>query len=188
MAKVRFIFPNKPVEIINPKLLKKLNLDDWIVQPKWNGHRAHPFLGEDGRCTVLSRHGTPLTRAKAGDWGWLSQLPIAPQWQLDSEMTTSGSLIVWDYATMGGEDFARLPYEVRLKSLKALLDVPMGCGGHFIHLIETLPASRFEEILARRGTLPDLEGIVFKKKGATDLWGGHSTREVPSMIKYKFRR
>jgi ATP-dependent DNA ligase len=181
---VTFVFPNKPIRVYQPDVLTKFGLDGWIVQPKWDGHRVLPYCDKDGKITAFSRHGRPLALA-ANDWDWLSMLQIPRPWLLDGELTRSGRMIIWDYGVLDGDQSTSLPYDTRLTTLQAMLS-PLKKGGKVIELVETLDASEYEKILAREGE-PDLEGVVFKRRNAKNLWGLTSTSEVPSQVKYRFR-
>ena len=173
-----FNFPNKPIKI-RESILKTLNLDEWIAQPKWNGHRCNPQY--DGKqLEVLSRHGTPLTLA-AGKWSHLVSLPLPRPWALDGELTRSGRLILWDWSLLDGKNGSDLAYHNRLDILSGF-DLSYTKG---VELIETLPARDWRKIWARKGE-PDLEGVVFKRKDARDLWGGTSTKEVAGQLKMRF--
>jgi ATP-dependent DNA ligase len=172
-----FVFPNKPIKI-HTSNLRSISFGDWIVQPKFDGHRALPACDESGNITIFSRHGRPLSRAKGRKD--IGKIDWPTPWLLDGEMTVDGRLIIWDLAVLGGVDFTRHPYLNRLKFLESLKDLSPG-----ITIIKTLPASEYEKLFLDRSDSA-VEGVVFKKKLATDLWGGTSTKEVASQLKLKF--
>lgn len=185
MLTVMVIIPNKPLRIYQPdEFISKINTKEWVVQPKWDGHRALPFCTEAGKLTVMNRQGTPLTRAK-DSFTWLSLLNIPRPWQLDGELTQSSRLIIWDIATLGGKYIFDTPYLERLKQLEKLIPNNLTKNNTSIEVIETLKASQYKRLLLKRGD-PYLEGFVFKNSRATDLWGPYKTTEVPSQIKYRY--
>lgn len=173
-----FLFPNKPIRIYNvPQFLQNINLDDWIVQSKWDGKRVLPSCDERGRITLHGRQGQVF---KDAGWSWLDQLPLPKPWLLDGELLRDGRMFVWDYAIFGGKKSYREPYFGRLKLLQTL---PCGLGK--FQIIETKSAVEYKSILAP-GKANGLEGCVFKLKRATDLFGVTSTKETPSQYKYRF--
>lgn len=176
-----FVWPNKPIRIYNiDKLLATLPLENWICQPKWDGKRVEPWCDEDGKIVLYGRQGQVFPEK----WAWLESLPLERPWLLDGELLRDGRMIVWDYAIMGGSNEYRLPYSERLNLLKCRLQ-PKSIGNQSFSLIETYPAAEYERILNRvKGN--QLEGIVFKSLGSTNLWGVHSTSEVGTQFKYRF--
>lgn len=154
----------------------------WVVQPKYNGHRALPTCDKDGRVRVLSRHLTPLTLAK-DQWEWLAALPLPRPWQLDGELTPSGQMVVWDYSIMEGISGLTLRYCERLEILRDALHDEYIREGQSFSVVSFLPALKYQQILS----LPDpaIEGLVFKNLDATDFWSITATREVPGMVKFR---
>ena len=180
-----FVFPNKPIRIFDPSsFVSNLDLSQWVVQPKWDGHRALPMCDEKGEVTVYSRHGTPLSLAK-NNWQWLSMLDLPRPWLLDGEMLPCGKrLIVWDYAILGGQYGMLKPYRERLNLLGGWPTRTK--DGRSIEIIDTRPGKAYREIMLLAG-LKSLEGFVLKRRDATNLWGPHSTCEVSSQFKYRFK-
>lgn len=174
-----FLFPNKPCRFYRLEFLKKIDLNNRIAQPKWNGHRCLPvFDGE--KLIIYSRHGTPLSRAAGNKWKHLKDFQIPTPWQLDGELTASGRLIIWDYAVMGRDATITMDYGERLAVLQGLENLPKG-----VELIETYPGTEYQKILDRKGE-PELEGFVLKRIDACDLWGRYSTFENADQLKYRF--
>lgn len=181
-----FCYPNKPIQFYQPALfVSKLDLSKWIVQPKWDGHRAIILCDDRGNVKVMSRHGKKLTLAK-DNFKWLSMLDIPQPWVLDGELMRSGRLVVWDYAMWEGEWQITRAYQNRLKQLSDVFCRPIEKGDYSIELIESLPAKRYKEIMLKSG-LPGLEGFVLKNLGATNFWGPYKTSEVSSQFKFRFK-
>jgi hypothetical protein len=185
---VTFIYPNKPVRFYDLKrFAATITPEEWVVQPKYDGHRAHPYCDEAGDVTVYGRNGKPLNLAK-GDWKWLSLLEIPRPYLLDGELTRDGRLLLWDYAILGGASEFREAYENRLKKLLGLVPKPLSKGRYTVGLVETAEARKWAEVLLKHRGDPTVEGLVFKKRSARDLWGQFSTAEVPSQMKFKFSK
>lgn len=187
-----FVFPNKPLRIYNvTRILNIVESDNWIVQPKWDGHRALPHCDENGKITVFSRQGTPLTLAKK-DFTWLSLLPIPRPWLLDGELLRDGRMIIWDYAFMGISEsgipnyVCKTLYLERLLRLCHIFKEPFKKNGFSIELVESIPAKHYKRIMLKAGD-QSLEGFVLKNRAAIDLWGISSTREVSSQLKFRFK-
>lgn len=179
-----FIFPNKPNQIHNPGVVfQSIDLARWLAQPKWAGHRALPQCNRSGEITVYSRHGKPLTLAAKDNWQWLAMLIRLPRpWLLDGELCRDGNMVIWDVAIMGNRILANEPYEKRLKVLKEILPIPYAKGHQKIESIQTLEGKDWPLI----SKTEKIEGVVWKDKSATDLWGIHSTKDVATQIKYLF--
>jgi ATP-dependent DNA ligase len=182
-----FVFPNKPIEFFNiPSMLSVFNLSEWLVQPKWDGHRALPACDSEGRVVVWNRQRKALTLAGT-NWQWLSMLPLERPWLADGELTRSGRLILWDFAIWGGQCLYTTPYEQRLQTLGKALTKTYSKDKLQVELVETLPAESYKSLLLKRGA-QDLEGLVFKNKGATNLWGPFATSDVASQCKFRFKK
>lgn len=179
-----FTYPNKPKRIYNVAAIQQTLNAKWIVQPKWNGHRALPFCDVDGKVTVYSRFNAPLTLA-ASQWSWLAELDLPRPWALDGELLRNGSMIVWDFSVMAGETRTREPYINRLQELTRLMPHKVRHDLLSIDLIQTLAASDYGKLEARKGE-PELEGFVFKHTFSTEMWGHGSTRDVASQFKFRF--
>jgi ATP-dependent DNA ligase len=180
---VRFYFPNKPVRVYNAdRLVRRLSRQEgWIGQPKWDGKRAE-IACEDGKVVLHSREGREWPQER---WDWLADLPLPQPWFLDGELTRDNHIRVWDFAVLGGEVLYRTPYGDRLSRLEALLPSPLEQGGQSFACIETRPLEACGELLAREGD-EFLEGVVWKRLDATDLWGPNSTSQVGSQFKFRF--
>ena len=180
-----FIYPNKPIRIYDIEKLKhSIDFKAWIVQPKWDGHRAIIACDESGKVQVFSRHKTHL-RLAGDQWTWLNLLPFPRPWLVDGELLHSGRLVIWDYAIWGGAYLFNKPYSERLKELETALPNVLRKGNKSTLVISQVPANRYKEILLKKGD-KELEGIIFKNPQATDFWGPYRTREVPSQFKYRF--
>lgn len=183
MIMKRVLYPNKPMLIYDiERFLESIDPKDWIVQPKWDGHRALISCDSQGKIRILSRQLTPLTLAAKGNWGWVSMLPLPRPWVLDGELTLEGEIIIWDYAEMAGQDSLDTPYNDRLEFLAARLRKPFRKGSHSIALIQTYPVQQYKKIVK-----PGIEGLVFKRRSARDFWNARRTNEVPSQLKWKAR-
>ncbi|HVI40633.1 MAG TPA: hypothetical protein VM577_08235 [Anaerovoracaceae bacterium] len=169
-----FIFPNKPIRIYDiPKLVATLPEDKWLVQPKWDGKRVHPFCDETGKVILFGRQGQTFKEVKPE----LAKMDLPRPWFGDGELLRDGRIFLWDYAVLGGKEVFKTPYQERLTRLQSI--VMVGC-----QLVETLPTNQYQTILSR-GKNNGLEGVVFKNKTATNLWGPFSTSEVSSQFKYR---
>lgn len=180
-----FCFPNKPIRIFTvDAVMGAIDQQTWVVQPKWNGHRALPSCDIDGKVKVFNRQGSALALAKS-NFAWLSMLDLPRPWALDAELLRDGRMIVWDFSTLGGNLRIREPYENRLKELQALLPRKISKDRFSIEMIETLPVTKYRNYMLRRGE-PELEGFVLKNSQASDLWGPYSTSENASQFKLRF--
>ena len=180
---MRFIWPNKPIHIYNPwKLMGVLKpLSAWVVQPKWNGKRVEIACDEKGNITLYGRQGQKFPER----WPWLSDIPLERPWFVDGELLRDKRIFVWDFALLGGKSVFKEPYESRLAHLVEKLPKALTQDGQTVQCVETLPATSYEALLGREGD-PFLEGIVWKNRAATDLWGVHSTSQVSSCFKFRF--
>ena len=180
-----FYWPNKPIRIYdNEKLVNTLPLENWIVQPKWDGKRLEISCDAEGRLMFFGRQGQRWASV-AEEWGFLVDLHVPKPWFLDGELLRDGRIFVWDYAQMAGVAEFRKPYWPRLQFLQENV-LPMVVNGHSFSVAETLQASEYKKLLLREGD-PMLEGIVFKSRNATNLWGPHNTTQVNSQFKYRFK-
>lgn len=183
-----YLYPNKPIRFYDLKILitsiQEFDPDQWVVQPKWDGHRALIFCDEMGKITVYSRHKTPLTLAK-NNWNWLSVLPLKRPWLLDGELTRDQRMRVWDYAYQGKSYDWNLPYGTRIEKLSRQLKKQYKKGDFTFELIQTQPFLKYRELLNLNDTY--LEGLVFKNLQAIDLWGLHQTHEKASQIKFRLK-
>lgn len=181
---MRWLWPNKPIRFYNLDELVLSIGDDWVVQPKWNGHRALVKI-EDGHVTVFSRHKRPLRMADAGNWTWL-RMVFGENLLLDGEMVSPHELVVWDL--INEESFINsTSYVCRLDLLKSLLPDQRTKGGETVKIVETRAFDRYKELLLLRGR-DNIEGLVFKNLSANDFFDSRSTREVSSQLKYLFKK
>ncbi len=179
-----FFFPNKPRRIFSVEPLQStIDFEQWLVQPKWNGHRALPHCDPKGRITVYSRYGQPLKLA-ASNWNWLAMLDLPRPWLLDAELMRDGRMIAWDFAVLGGNVRFKESYQTRLTELQSMLK-KVSKDKYSVECIETLPARKYRNFMLRAGE-PELEGFVFKLQEAVDMWGPFSTSETASQFKYRF--
>lgn len=180
-----FYYPNKPVRIYTPdKILGIIerSVPDWICQPKWNGKRVE--IDYTGKVKLFSREGRYWEKEQ---WPWLTELPLDAPWFLDGELLPGKKIYIWDYAVMNGIPQYKEPYKIRLDYLTSrLTPITFINNGQTLSLVQTLPATAYEAFLGRKGDAL-LEGIVWKKLTATNLWGPYSTSELPSQIKYRFK-
>jgi ATP-dependent DNA ligase len=182
---MQFCYPNKPIRIYSiAKLADSIDFSSWIVQPKWNGHRALAACDHDGNIIVYSRQGKPLTLA-GSHWLWLSMLNLPKPWALDGELLRDGRMIIWDFSVMAGVTRIKEPYSERLNELTQLLPRKRSKDLLSIESIESLPAKKYKNFMLRRGQ-KELEGLVLKSAQATDLWGPYATKEIASQFKLRF--
>lgn len=174
-----FVFPNKPILIHSPEILKRELIRGWVAQPKWNGHRAVVVCSPSGKIEVMNRLGQPLARA-AGGFKWLSMLDLPRPWVMDGELTAEGKLVIWD-VVLSGVYFG--PYSERLPLLECVEARDHGLES--VRRVEVYAGDNYKGILLRRSD-KNLEGIVFKKLDATDLWSKGKTYECPSQVKYRW--
>jgi ATP-dependent DNA ligase len=176
-----FIWPNKPLRIYDPSRVRGFATPTWIAQPKWDGKRVEIDCSMDGVITLYGRQGQLFPER----WPWLQELPLPRPWFLDGELLRDGRIFVWDFAIFAGRYAYRTQYGERLDTLQKAIGSPVTRGGQTLACVETLQACDYETLLRRRGE-PHLEGIVWKDRAATNLWGVTSTREVASCVKYRF--
>jgi ATP-dependent DNA ligase len=178
-----FYFPNKPIRIYDPqRFVGNLKpVGDWVAQPKWDGKRAMVSCDDHGQVSLSSREGRSWPKE---NWGWLVELKLPRPWFLDTELLRDGRIFVWDFAVLGGKALYREAYRSRLEILKGL--APCVKGSQSIEVIESVEAVSYQTLTARAGQA-SLEGVVWKNLNATDLWGPHSTTEVASQFKFRFK-
>lgn len=179
-----FCFPNKPLRFYNiEQLLSSVDLNSWIVQPKWDGHRALPYCDINGKITVYNRYGKPLQLAK-NNFLWLSMLDLPRPWALDAELLRNGKMIAWDFSMLAGKLRIKEPYINRFSELQCI-SKKVSKDVYSFEVVESLPANNYRNYMLRRSE-PELEGFVLKNLLATDMWGPYRTTENASQFKYRF--
>lgn len=179
---MEFCYPNKPIRIYQiDKLLTTLPIDKWIVQSKVDGKRVLPYCDNDGNITLYGRLNQKFKETRPE----LAKLDLPRPWLADGELLRDGRIFLWDYAVVGGAEVFKLPYQERLTRLQSVFSLDADVDRVGCELIDTFPANQYQTILSR-GKDDGLEGIVFKNKLATNMFGVTSTNEVPSMFKYRF--
>lgn len=157
--------------------------DQWVVQPKWDGKRVMVECSEVGKIRLYGRQNQEW---KLGPWGFLNMLPLERPWFADGELLRSGKIILWDFAVLGGTHVYKDPYEGRLRLLQSKIPNPLRHGTEEVSVAETHPGTDYQTILSRKGQ-EHLEGCVWKRVSATNLWGVTSTSEVPTCFKFRFK-
>lgn len=177
-----FIFPNKPIRIYDiPRLLATLPAERWLVQPKWDGKRVHPYCDAEGNITLFGRQGQTFKE----QWPWLSELPFPRPWFLDGELLRDNRMFIWDFAVWNGEQKFKTPYQERLEVLQSLIPTMMfQFGQQGLSLVDTFQIADYAALL-KPGKVNGLEGVVFKDRMATNLWGPFSTSENSSQFKFR---
>jgi hypothetical protein len=110
---------------------------------------------------------------------------------LDGELLRDGRMIVWDFAFMGQAKsgiplyVCKEPYLPRLEALQKMIPKRLIKDRFSFEVIQSLPLKEYKSLLLKAGD-KNLEGLVLKKKLATDLWGISATRDVDSQLKYRF--
>lgn len=179
---MRWLWPNKPIRFYDLTELVSSIGDGWVVQPKWDGHRALVKI-EDGHVTIFSRHKRPLRMAHVGGWAWLGMV-FGDNLLIDGEMVSPHEIVVWDF--INEETFVKSStYNERLVKLQSLLSSSISKGDETVKIVETRPASRYKELLLRRRE--NIEGLVFKNLRAKNFFDSKSTKEVSSQLKYLFK-
>lgn len=177
----QFLFPNKPIRTYSPKeWLKSIKSNDWLVQPKLDGKRALVSLGQDNKLIVYNRYGQPCQENRK--FQFLKSLNLPKPFLLDGELLRNNKIVIWDYAILNGKSEYNLPYLERFNKLQSLF---LKNKISEIEIIASLDSIDYLKILAKTSSF--LEGVVFKMKQATNLWGLYSTSEVGSQIKYRLK-
>ena len=173
------IWPNKPTRFYNlAAMLPKIK--HWVVQNKYDGKRCLiQKLGQ--KITLFGRQYQKFSEQRPD----LVSLPLSGDWLLDGELLRNGQLYVWDAAILNGQLVFHRPYQERLAYLQAALSSVEQSHTAF-QLVETRSITAYQHQV-RAPHAEAIEGYVFKDPEARDLWGPHSTREVSSQLKYKFR-
>lgn len=182
LLSMRFLFPNKPVRTYDPHKTGALCGEGWIAQIKWNGKRVMVAV-EDNKVTLSSREGRQWP---TGSWTWLASLPIPQPWFADGELLHQDSgIVLWDLAVVGGEFIFHTEYYPRLQMLQDYVPQGIGTRGK-LSVVQTFEGSEYKRLLDMKDTNPHMEGFVWKRKNATDLWGPNTTRDVGSQVKYRW--
>lgn len=175
-----FLYPNKPVRFRTlDRLVESIDLNAWIVQPKWDGIRIFIAVEESG-VTAWSRHKLKLSESK--DLQFLADLKLPKPFCFDGELIRHESRIVlWDMPICG-ESMLTTLYTERVVEMRQ--HFPLVANGYKVECIETLPARQYKKLLLRRA---ELEGLVFKNTTTrAENWGIYSTGEHPSQLKFIF--
>lgn len=172
------IWPNKPTRFYDlTAMLPKIK--HWVVQNKYDGKRCL-IQKLDQKITLFGRQYQKFSEQRPD----LVSLPLPGNWLLDGELLRNGQLYVWDAAVLNSELVFHQPYQERLGRLQSALQ--SAASHSAFQLVETRPITAYQHQVGAPHA-EAIEGYVFKDPEARDLWGPHSTREVSSQLKYKFR-
>jgi hypothetical protein len=185
-----FLYPNKPIRIFNlTETLATLNPEDWFVQPKWKGDRVIISIQKSGKITMWSRHRRILSRA-GDDWNWLDLTWSGERDALlDGQLLSDGQTIyIWDQIMENGEIVTTKRPLYASYDRRCIIwgDLYMiGHNGRTIKSCDNYNAEHWRFCIERHVENPNFEGLVFKRKDATDMWGITETKETPSQLKWR---
>jgi len=152
-------------------------LDDWVVEPKADGWRAHLAVHRDG-CTVWTRTGRDITE-KVPEIAALAQLGV--DCVLFGELVTGAGLPADFYPLAGllsarrrhqrltfvGSDVLRLNgrslLDYDLGSRREVLDCLVRISDGALTAVHTFPGSELDDVLAGCEQLT-MEGVVVKRR------------------------
>src|SRR5208282_4385832 len=137
-----------------------------------------------GKVVVYSRHKREL-RGTRGKFDYLASEVLLPKpWIIDGELCKSGmgylGIYYWDVGMVGGKFVGNTPYLERMNSMEDMVPRVLGNGSGFeTFFCRTIWAECDSKYYKAVKTIVEqaghLEGLVYKLKGATDLWGISST-------------
>lgn len=196
------LFPPNPKRIYSVPTL----VGDWIVQIKYDGHRA-VIECFDGECKVFGKAGQyPLAATKGYDWSWIKSI-FGDNFILDGELIgprqagePNNRLVVWDDAFLDGVELTDAIYRDRQSGLIRRLNIDGQVATEGMYVIAaykgmTLYANRswsaaqWQQI-GREVTERELvyeEGLVFKRADHCLCWHPRTNQETFNMLKLKFR-
>lgn len=173
---MNFLFPNKPTAT-SLQAIDRFDFSEWLVQPKWNGIRVLPMKNGD-TYTLYNRYGKPLTKTHPK-----VVIDLPEPYLLDGELLSDQTIVIWDFAVLGGERFTHKTYAERLEILRSAFE-RMGTVG--VSLVETKRAKFYKGLWVRMRSDERCEGLVFKRKDARDFWSfGNSSKELMTQLKYR---
>jgi hypothetical protein len=188
-----FLYPNKPVLFHRLETLEAhIDLSKYLVQPKYNGDRAIVSCSKDGKVVVFSRLRRELNGTK-GKFDYLADAVKLPKpWVLDGEWVKEKfGIYWWDVGMVGGKFVGGTPYKERFEKYEELVGrIQMPADHKMPFLCRTIWAEcdskHYQAVkdISIQG-VSSLEGLVYKLKDATDLWGVSSTSERPSQLKWR---
>jgi len=195
------LFPPNPKRIYSVPTL----VGDWIVQIKYDGHRA-VIECFDGEFKVFGKAGQyPLAATKGYDWSWIKSI-FGDNFILDGEVIgprqagePNNRLCVWDDAYLDNVNLTDVIYRDRQSGLIRRLNIDGQVGMEMCVVAAykgmTLYASRSwsaaewrqvqQELLARNRA--DEEGLVFKRADHCLCWHPRTNQETYDMLKLKWR-
>jgi bifunctional non-homologous end joining protein LigD len=168
--------------------------DDWVYEPKWDGHRAMVRVSPDGHVDAVSSSGN----SRIAQWPWLADVASAldnsgaGDWILDGEVVAMGddgrhafqfvgrpdrphAFVAFDLLAADGADLRQQPWHVRRSQLESTLRTSA-------HILITPVADDPDAMLA--ATLANgFEGVIAKRRTAAYQPG----RRSPAWVKVKHR-
>jgi ATP-dependent DNA ligase len=179
---LQWTYPPKPLTM-HIGDLAKFDAARWFAQIKYDGHRAHPILDDRG-LLVHSRQNKPLGVSEAIRDA-LKKMGIPDGTMLDSEWNARRAskdegLFVFDALWWGGEWIGSEPVEARYERIRSL-----NFNGP-IHLVANVQAGftdLMKAIIGKNAT----EGIVLKRRGFTIPRLLRDSKDIPDMVKIKWR-
>lgn len=156
----------------------------WLAQIKIDGFRAHPVVDNRG-IQVLSRHQKPLAvsnllKSHIVGLGLPDNTMLDAEWTSRREKHKTEELYLFDVLWWDGKWVGDQPFEKRYELLQSIILPPD------IILVENIQddfEGAFSRILGDART----EGLVLKKRGYLIPRLLRESKEIPSLIKIKWR-
>lgn len=194
-----WLFPMKPRRI-NETLLSSLRLDDYVMERKYDGHRAILVVGKSGP-KLFTRHKTDLVMTD-NIRPQIESLNLPEGTVLDGELWTPTkrgswtqnrsvvcSLSFWDVMAFQGQLVGSLPLEKR----RFVLERMIGDGTEDIKVVEqeAVTRERIEKIRkeamdhrqATQSRSGFVHGVVLKRKGSPRRDHPNRSVEHPDWMK-----
>jgi ATP-dependent DNA ligase len=175
-------YPPKPLTMHIGDLVK-FDSARWFAQIKYDGHRAHPIRDERGSL-IQSRHNKPLNVGPAIREA-LQKMGMPEGTMLDCEWngrraSKDEELFIFDALWWGGEWIGSEPVEARYERLRSLNRTgPI----HLVANVESGFTDLMKAIIGKNKT----EGIVLKRRGFTIPRLLRDSKDIPDMVKIKWR-
>ena len=168
--------------------------EEWVYEPKWDGHRAMVRVTNDGRVDVVSSSGAP----RLTQWPWFADIVDSldasgtGEWILDGEVVATGddgrhsfqlvgrpdrphAFVAFDLLAADGTDFRLQPWHERRARLESAL---RPTTQHFL-----TPVADDGDALMAATRVNGFEGVIAKRRVSTYQVG----RRSPAWVKVKHR-